>query len=93
MDNFDIKDILAKEQFKVKLGFTYLLMSGWNAIIFIVVLLSGLSLTMIISVYLFLLVIAYKFLFSFTKNGEFYEPYLYKNLVKFTRLIYIKIKA
>jgi hypothetical protein len=84
---YDIKDILAKEQFKVKLGFTYFLMSGWSITILAIMLVSGMDLLAIVSIYLFLLVMAYKFLFGFTKNGEFYEAYMYKKLAKFIRLI------
>ncbi|MDR2081833.1 MAG: hypothetical protein LBP54_08125 [Campylobacteraceae bacterium] len=48
MNNLDVGDILAKEQFKVKLGFTYFLTSGWNLVLFMIFL-SEISLIMAIA--------------------------------------------
>jgi hypothetical protein len=83
----DIYNILHKEQFRLKLGFTYLLASGWSIGFLAVIILINMSLEKSASIYIFGLVIIYKYVFSMTRDGFYYEPFFYKKFSKFMHII------
>jgi hypothetical protein len=78
----DIYPIIYKEQFRLKLGFTYLLASGWAIAFLAVIVLMDMSIDKASSIYLFGMVIIYKYLFGLTRDGYYYEPFFYKRFAK-----------
>lgn len=76
----DVHTILYKEQFRLKLGFDYLLASGWAIIFLIVIILLDMNLEKAGSIYIFGLIMIYKYVFNYTRDGYYYEPIVYKYL-------------
>jgi hypothetical protein len=83
----DTYNILYKEQFRLKLGFTYLLASGWSICLLVVIFLMDMSIDKSASVYIFGLILVYKYIFSMTRDGFYYEPFFYKKLSKIMNAI------
>ncbi|MDR1285385.1 MAG: hypothetical protein LBJ88_04205 [Campylobacteraceae bacterium] len=83
----DIYNTLYKEQFRLKLGFTYLLASGWALCFLVVIVFMNMSLEKSASIYIFGLTLIYKYVFSMTRDGFHYEPFFYKKLSKLLHII------
>jgi hypothetical protein len=58
------------------------LASGWAAGFLAVMALMDMSIDKGASIYLFGMVIIYKYLFGLTRDGYYYEPFFYKKLAK-----------
>lgn len=83
----DMHTILYKEQFRLKLGFDYLLASGWAIALLVVMIFLDMSMEKTGSIYLFGLIIIYKYVFNYTRDGYYYEPIIYKYMSKLMRKI------
>lgn len=87
---YTLDDILEKEQFKIKLNVRYFLFSGSNlTALALAYFFSSSNLTFSCS-YIFLALIAYKFLFNLTKDGKHYQPFLIKKYVNLMKEIRIR---
>lgn len=83
----DVHTILYKEQFRLKLGFDYLLASGWAIGFLVALVFLDMSVEKTGSIYIFGLMIIYKYVFGYTRDGYYYEPIIYKLLSKFMKKI------
>lgn len=81
---------LFKEQFRLKLGVVYLFASGFNIIALIICyfVYKTSTLDRAISIYLLLIILYYKFGFKFTKDGGFYNMFIFRLLSKFQQRAY-----
>lgn len=81
---------LFKEQFRLKLGVVYLFASGFNIIALIICyfVYKTSTLDRAISIYLLLIILYYKFGFKFTKDGGFYNMFIFRLLSKFQQRTY-----
>lgn len=84
---YSLKDILNKEQFKIKLSVAHYLLSGLNCSILILLYIIPVSFLVCCCLYLFFSIFAYRFIFSYTKNGKQYSPYLMRKIGLFLNKI------
>ena len=87
---YTLNEIINKEQFRVKLSASHYLLSGTNVFLLLILYLLPISFLTFCCSYLFLSIVGYRFIFSFTKDGKQYSPYLMKkfgNLQKKIRSI------
>lgn len=83
----DIHNIIYKEQFRLKLGFDYLLASSWAIGLLVAMIFLDMNVEKTGSIYIFGLVVIYKYLFNYTRDGYYYEPIVYKQLSKLMKKI------
>lgn len=81
---------LYKEQFRLKLGVVYLFASGFNvvALILCYCVYRTSTLDKAITIYLLLVILYYKFGFKFTKDGGFYDMFIFRVLSRFQKRSY-----
>lgn len=88
---YTLNEILNKEQYAVKLNVAHFLCSGANCLIVIFFTLIPISFLNACCLYLIAALFAYRFIFSYTKNGKQYEPYLINKFAKLQKKIREKI--
>ncbi|TEY00731.1 hypothetical protein [Campylobacter sp. US33a] len=77
---YTINEILSNEQFKIKLNYRYYLASGTNFLFFILSYFTIESFINFIAIFALLSLIGYRFLFSYTKDGNQFKPYFIRKV-------------
>ena len=84
---YTITEILSREQFRIKLSPGYYVFSIHNIVVFAICFLLIESFVFSMSLYLLLSMFVYIYLFSLNKDGNYYDVFLLKYLVKLSFIV------
>lgn len=90
---YELEDILNKEQFNMKLGAKYFLLSMWNIAPAVAIYLVSSSFIFGMAGYFLACFFLYRYAFSYKRSGDHLEPFLIKYGQKFYRYIRYKSRA
>jgi hypothetical protein len=84
-------NFIDEEQFKLKLGFTYCLCTGFSFIAIIVIFfVFNLNASKSAALYGITMLLYYKFWFNYTKKGQHYQPFFLNKLAALYETVRMK---